>query len=148
MRTTLLLTALAVLLGGAAPKPNKRKPGNINVLVYNYATSASFNYEVKVYDGTSGTVYYDDVFTLANANPVTGAPTSFSSGTISLSDANPQISIKWSDSPAHECSFYMSYPNGGGCHTSATGSNTLSWSITSGGYGTYEYDYYLGEGCP
>ncbi|TDX01876.1 hypothetical protein [Dinghuibacter silviterrae] len=142
----LLLLTLAIGLLSASPphlsKTKRRKPGgNVTVLIYNNSTSASVYYDVKWYDNTSGTIYQEETFTLAPTNY-------YQPPTVDMTDANPYISIKYTTTPSQQMAFLVTYPDGGGgCHMSNFGTGTATYSVNTGGFGTYELDYNQGPGC-
>ncbi|TDX01877.1 hypothetical protein [Dinghuibacter silviterrae] len=140
----LLLLSLAAGLMAATPThlaKTKHFGGNVTVLIYNYSTSASIYFDIKWYDNTSGTVYTEKTVTLATNTNYTW--------TVDMTDSDPWIIVNYTTTPAQEMSYYVSMPDGVGnsCQTSINGKNSYSYSVNSGGFGTYEFDYNQGEGC-
>jgi hypothetical protein len=141
----LLLTLAAGLMSATPAHPpastTKKPGGNVTVLIYNNSTSASVYYVVKWYDNTTGTVYQTSTFTLAPSNY-------YQPPTVDMTDSNPYISVQYTTTPSQQMSFLLTNPEGGGgCHMSNFGYGTSTYSVTTGGYGTYELDFNQGEGC-
>lgn len=141
----MIILALAGALLSGTPvsvAKSKHRPGSVSVQLYNLNTiSTSYTIEVKVFDNVTGTVYFDNQVTLS---PNQGAL----EGPVSLTDANPSISVKWTQSTSSASNFYLTQPSGvDGCHHYATNSNTFTLNVNTGGYGTYEFDFNPGAGC-
>lgn len=143
MRMIILALAGALLSGTpVSVAKSKHRPGSVSVQLYNLNTIAtSYTIEVKVYDNVTGTVYFDNQVTLS---PNQGAL----EGPVSLTDANPSITVTWSQSNGSGSNFFLTEPSGGsGCHHSSLNSGSFTLNVNSGGYGTYEYDFNPGLGC-